>query len=129
MFTIHKTDTGAVTPFEYMEAAAGDYEVGTFLRVREGKLTNNGEGDATVYLCMANKTVEDGELIPVVRVNDTMILKSTLSMELMEGEGVGMNLDVSSYGTSVNQDGMGIGVVIVALEGIKNGDTVYVRLK
>lgn len=130
MFTIHKTDTGAVPPWEYLKAAAGEYKVGTFLRMSEGQLTTDEGGAATHYLCMANKTNEAGDLIPVVRVSTDMILKTELSVGMPEGETeVGAAADVSSDGTTVSADGMGIALEIVEMDGTNYGDTVYVRLK
>ena len=131
MFTIHKTDTGAVAPWEYLPAVEGTYKIGSFLRNSGGLLTAEADmGEATKYLCMAEKTVAEGELIPVVRVNTDMILKSEWSNELMEGlVVVGAVGKVSSDGAAVSSDGMDIAVEIVAMDGTNPGDTVYVRLQ
>lgn len=124
MFTIHKTDTGAVPPWEYHEAAAGEYKVGTFLRVNAGVLTTSSEGTVTRYLCMANKTNAEGDLLPVIRVNRTMILKTDDFSDLEEGVVTGDSADVNIIGSGICADGMGVSVEIISLD----DDAAYVRV-
>lgn len=126
MFTIHKTDTGAVAPIEYMGAAAGEYKIGRFLRINEGLLTADAEaGSSTHYLCMTQKTLAAEEPIPVVRVNKTMILKDDSGTRDNGYDFVGAEADVSSTGDCISADGMGIILEIVAMD----DDATYVRLK
>lgn len=125
MFTIHKTDTGAVAPFEHMVAKPGAYKIGRFLSVSmEGKLSTDQADNGSRYLCMTEKTLEAEDVIPVVRVNETMILKN--SGERPEGyDTVGAILDVSNDGCSISADGMGVQLEVVAVD----DEAIYVRLK
>lgn len=129
MFEFHKTDTGAVAPFEYLPAAAGTYEPGQALNVVDGKLTAIEAACETTpaYLSMAGKTVEDGEIIAVVRVSDDTIYKTTLSAEAADAK-VGSKLQVSAGGKEV--DGAAAGAFeVTCIEGTAVGSTVYGRFK
>lgn len=129
MFTFHKTDTGAVAPFEYLPAAAGTYEPGQALNVVDGKLTAIEAASKTTppYLSMTGKTVEDGDIIAVVRVSDDTIYKTTLSAEAAAAK-VGSLLEVSAEGKQVDAAAAGT-FEVVAIEGTAAGSTVYGRFK
>ena len=75
MFSPHKTDTGAVLPWEYMPAAAGTYQAGQLLNAKNGSLPPVSAASPTPpgYLCMANITVTVEELVPVTRNQHTAI--------------------------------------------------------
>lgn len=127
MFTFHKTDTGAAAPWEYLPAAAGTYEVGQLLNVTGGKLAAVEAASKTTppYLCMSNRTVEDGENLPVVRVSDDAVYMTTLSAEAAAAA-TGTKLQVSAGGKEA--DGAAEGSFeVVALEGTQAGATVYGR--
>ena len=70
MFIPIKSTDGAMTPFEYIEAAAGTYQVGQLLNVTDGKLAAIAADQATTppYVCMQSGTVAAGELLAVTRV-------------------------------------------------------------
>ena len=59
MFIPIKSTDGAMTPFEYIEAAAGTYQVGQLLGVTDGKLAAIAADQATTppYVCMQSGTV------------------------------------------------------------------------
>lgn len=129
MFSFHKTDTGAVAPFEYLPAAAGTYEPGQALKVVDGKLTAIDAATNTTppYLSMTGKTVEDGDIIAVVRVSDDTIYKTTLSAEAASAK-VGSLLEISADGKQVDAAAAGT-FEVVAIEGTAAGSTVYGRFK
>ena len=81
MFIPIKTNDGAMTPFEYMEAAAGTYQVGQLLNVTGGKLAAiTGDQTATPpYVCMQSGTVKAGEPLAVARVGEKYIFETELA--------------------------------------------------
>ena len=130
MFTIHKTDTGAVVPWEYLPAAAGEYKAGQMVK-------GNGLGtivsiDADTaerpgYLCMANITVaEAGELIPVTRVVEGVIYETT-TVAANISTGVGRKVKVAAGGLGVKIDSDDGCFELVSPNGPATGDTVFGR--
>lgn len=103
MFSPHKTDTGAVLPWEYMPAAAGTYQAGQLLNAKNGSLTPVREASPTTpgYLCMANITVTAGQLVPVTRIQHTAIYETQLSAEAADAA-EGTKLQVSAGGLQVD---------------------------
>lgn len=127
MFLPVKSDTGAATPWEYLSAAKGSYQVGQLLNVSGGKLTAITAACATTppYVSMAEKSVEDGELLAVARVNGESIYETTLSAAAAKAD-VGTKLEVSAGGLEADAAGAG-SFEIVSLEGTAKGDTVMGR--
>lgn len=103
MFSPHKTDTGAVLPWEYMPAAAGTYQAGQLLNAKNGSLTPVSAASTTTpgYLCMANITVTAGQLVPVTRIQHTAIYETQLSTEAADAA-EGTKLQVSAGGLQVD---------------------------
>lgn len=103
MFSPHKTDTGAVLPWEYMPAAAGTYQAGQLLNAKNGSLTPVSAASPTTpgYLCMANITVTAGQLVPVTRIQHTAIYETQLSAEAASAA-EGTMLQVSAGGLQVD---------------------------
>ena len=103
MFSPHKTDTGAVLPWEYMPAAAGTYQAGQLLNAVAGSLTPVSAASTTTpgYLCMANITVTAGQLVPVTRIQHTAIYETQLSAEAADAA-EGTKLRVSAGGLQVD---------------------------
>lgn len=103
MFSPHKTDTGAVLPWEYMPAAAGTYQAGQLLNAKNGSLTPVSAASPTTpgYLCMANITVTAGQLVPVTRIQHTAIYETQLSAEAADAA-EGTKLQVSAGGLQVD---------------------------
>ena len=103
MFSPHKTDTGAVLPWEYMPAAAGTYQAGQLLNAKNGSLTPISAASTTTpgYLCMANITVTAGQLVPVTRIQHTAIYETQLSAEAADAA-EGTKLQVSAGGLQVD---------------------------
>ena len=127
MFEFHKSDTGAVAPFEYIPAAAGTYEVGQLLTVEGGKLAAIAAAhkETPPYLCVSNKTVEDGDILPVVRVSKDVIYMTTLSAEAAATT-VGTMLEISAGGKEADAAAAGT-FEVTCIEGTEAGATVYGR--
>lgn len=83
MFIPIKSNDGAMTPFEYLAAAAGTYQVGQLLNVTDGKLAAIAADQATTppYVCMQSGTVAAGDALAVVRVNEKYIFETELAAE------------------------------------------------
>jgi len=81
MFLPIKSDNGALLPWEYMSAAAGDYKAGQLLTVDEGFLAaiEDATTEAPPYLCMADITLEEGGILPVTRISEDYIYETTLA--------------------------------------------------
>ena len=129
MFSPHKSDTGAVLPWEYIPAAAGTYEAGQLLQVSGGKVAALSAASKTTppYLCMGNVTVEDGDTIPVSRVTRDMIYETQLSAAAAAAT-VGTMLEVTAGGKEVDAAAAGT-FEVVAIDGTAIGDTVYGRFQ
>ena len=99
MFIPIKSNDGAMTPFEYLAAAAGTYQVGQLLNVSDGKLTAISADQATTppYVCMQSGTVTAGDKIAVVRVSGKHIYETELAAEATAVT-VGTKIQVASGG-------------------------------
>lgn len=108
MFRPHTSNNGAVVPFEYLPAAAGDYEAGQLLNVSGGKLVAVEAASTTTppYLCMGKHTVADGENLPVTRVSDDVIYETNLGAEAASAT-VGTKLRVSAGGLTADAGAAG----------------------
>lgn len=81
MFLPHKTAAGNVIPWEYLPAAAITPKAGMAMVQSSGNLTAAAGTDRPTYICMAERSaaVTAGEIIPVIRVDDTTIYETTNS--------------------------------------------------
>ena len=81
MFIPIKSTDGAMTPFEYIEAAAGTYRAGQLLGVTDGKLAAIAADQATTppYVCMQSGTVASGELLAVMRLQGKYTFETELA--------------------------------------------------
>lgn len=129
MFNVHKHDTGARQPWEYLPAAAGTYKAGMALTVTGGQLAPISAALKTTppYICMADVTVEEDQCIPVIRVADNAIYETTLSAEAAAAV-VGSMLEVSAGGLAVDAAATGT-FEVVSIEGTAAGSTVCGRFK
>lgn len=127
MFSPHKTDTGAVLPWEYMPAAAGTYQAGQLLNAKNGSLTPVSAASTTTpgYLCMANITVTAGQLVPVTRIQHTAIYETQLSAEAASAA-EGTKLQVSAGGLQVDAAAAG-SFEVTYIEGTAAGSMVRGR--
>lgn len=126
MFLPVKSDTGADTPWEYLPAAAGTYQVGQLLTVTGGKLAAISAASATTppYVCMKEGTVKDGENLPVIRVGDDEIYETTLAAAATDAV-VGGKIKVAAGGLQATT-GAGAFEITYA-EGTAKGDLVRGR--
>ena len=127
MFYPHSVDTGTVLPWEYMKAAAGTYKAGQLLDATGGQVKPISAASKTTpgYLCMGNVTVEDGGLVPVTRIQHTVIYETQLSAAA-EGAAEGSKLEVSAGGLQVDAAAAGT-FEVNYLESTEAGATVRGR--
>lgn len=127
MFRPHMSNTGAVLPFEYLPAAAGDYEAGQLLNVSGGKLTALSAASTTTppYLCMGKHSVADGEHLPVTRVTDDVIYETELGAAAADAA-IGTKLEVSADGLTADAAAAGT-FEVVYLDGTAQGSMVRGR--
>lgn len=127
MFRPHTSNNGAVLPFEYLPAAAGNYEAGELLNISGGKLAKLSAAAKTTpaYLCMGKHTVADGENLPVTRVSDDVVYETELSAEAAAAV-IGTKLEVSAGGLAADAAAAGT-FEIVYLEGTAAGSVVRGR--
>lgn len=121
-----KSDHGAVLPFEYLPAAAGDYKVGQLVQVEAGKVTVLDAACATTppYLCMSEGHKEAGDLLPVTRVSHDYIYETTLA-SAMAAAVIGAKLSVAAGGLA--PDATAGTFEVVAADGTAAGDTIRGR--
>lgn len=102
MFIPIKSTDGAMTPFEYIEAAAGTYQVGQLLNVTDGKLAAVAADQSTTppYVCMQSGTVAAGELLAVTRVQGKYTFETELAAAAAAVK-VGTKIQVASGGLKV----------------------------
>lgn len=126
MFVPVKSNTGAMLPWEYLGAAADTYQAGQMLTVSEGKLAKLGAASTTTppYLCMADVTATEGQVIPVTRVEGAFLYETTLSAITADAK-PGAKMQVAEDGLTVSQ-GAG-NFELVDVEGTQKGDTVRGR--
>ncbi len=103
MFLPHSNLSGAVHPWEYLPAAAGSYQVGQLLTVSGGQLAAITAARKTTpeYVCMATKTAQAGENLPVIRVDKETIFETSLSAEAATAA-IGSLLEISAGGEQVD---------------------------
>lgn len=122
-----KSDHGAATPWEYYPGAAGTYKVGQMLKVANGKVTALGAASTTTppYICMAEKTIEAGENLPVIRVGKDRIFETTLAAAAAEAT-IGTKLQVAADGLTASGAAAGT-FEVVWLEDTAAGSIVHGR--
>lgn len=128
MFLPHKNDTG-LQPFEYYPAAAGTYEIGQMLNMADGKLTAVTAASTTTpaYVSMARGEMAEGDVLPVIRVNNRMIFATTLSAEAANAK-IGSKLRVSADGKQVDAGAAGT-FEVTYIEGTAADSVVHGRFQ
>lgn len=126
MFVPVKSNTGAMLPWEYLGAAADTYQAGQMLTVTGGKLAKLSAASTTTppYLCMADVTAAEGQVIPVTRVEEAFLYETTLSALYADAK-PGAKMQVADDGITVSE-GAG-NFELVDVEGTQKGDTVRGR--
>ena len=85
-FFIHKADPGAIPPFEYLPCGAITPKAGMALIQSSGKLAVATGTSKPTYISMVEKSaaVTAGELIPVIKVDPSIIFETTNSASLAD---------------------------------------------
>lgn len=98
-----KNIRATVEPWHYLPAAAGQYKSGQMLSMAAEKVTPLAAASTTTprYLCMADVTVAEGDVIPVQRVVEGHVYVTALS-EATDCA-VGSKLQVSTGGLGVDK--------------------------
>ena len=126
MFVLYKSDNSSLQPWEYMEAAPDDYKAGQMLAATGGLLEALAADTLTTppYICMADMTITDDELLPVIRVSHDYIYETELSAAAATAA-PGGKLAVADGGLFAKA---GAGTFeIVSLDGTAAGDAVRGR--
>lgn len=127
-FKPHQTNDGRVPPFEYLPAGAITPKVGMALYMNAGNLAIAAGTTKPTYICMCEKetAVAAGDIIPVIRVDDGMILSVPLSASGTALK-LGNKVTIATGGlqvTNATTDGV---AEIVGIMGTAVGDEVLVR--
>ena len=127
-FKPHQTNDGRVPPFEYLPAGAITPKVGMALYMNAGNLAIAAGTTKPTYICMCEKdaAVAAGDIIPVIRVDDGMILSVPLSASGTALK-LGNKVTIATGGlqvTNATADGI---AEIVGIMGTAVGDEVLVR--
>lgn len=77
-FMIYLTDSGRVPGYEYLPCSAIVPKIGMALKMTSGKLAKASGADEPLYISMTERgtACEDGEQIPVVRVNNDIVFEA-----------------------------------------------------
>lgn len=122
-----KNLNGVLQPWERLPAAAGTYQAGQLVNAADGVVKPVAAASASTpgYLCVADVTLAQGDLLPVARIVKDEIYVSQLSVET-EGAKVGAKLQVSAGGLQV--DGAAAGTFeVVWVAGTAAGSEVHGR--
>lgn len=112
-----KNLNGVLQPWERLPAAAGTYQAGQLLNAADGVVKPVAAASATTpsYLCVADVTLAQGDLLPVARIVKDEIYVSQLSAETA-GAKVGAKLQVSAGGLQVDGAAAGTFEVVWAAD-------------
>lgn len=127
-FKVHLTDDGRVPGIEYLPCGAIKPQIGMALVQTSGKLAAATGTNAPKYIsmCSRDSACEDGEIIPVIRVNADMVFETTLAVAgtaLKPGDKVTLHTDGLQV-TATTTSGV---AEITAMDGTAAGSAVCVR--
>ena len=126
MFIPIKSTDGAMTPFKYIEAAAGTYQVGKLAAIAADQATT------PPYVCMQSGTVAAGELLAVTRVQGKYTFETELAAAAAAVK-VGTKIQVASgglkakYVTGASDAAVPGTFEVVSLEGTAAGSMIRGR--
>jgi len=128
-FIIHTFDSGKGRPFEQQPAGAGiKLEVGTALTLTAGKLALAAGTTAPSYFSMTERAATvDGEGIPVVRADRTVIYETPLTADF-SAIAPGVKATISADGNGMTATTTGGVVEVVNYDGTVTGSKVRVRV-
>lgn len=124
-----KNMTGAHVGWEYLPAAAGTYKAGQLLNASDGTLVPVSAASPTTpgYVCMADVTVQEGQTLPVQRIQKGELYVTQLSAEAADAA-MGSMLQVSAGGLQVDAAAAGT-FEVTCLEGTAAGCEVCGRFQ
>ncbi len=127
-FYIHSVEGGRVPAWEYHPCGATAPKVGMALIQSSGNLAAATGTNAPAYISMTERAeaVTAGEIIPVIRVLDSIIFETTFSAAAT-GVTVGSHVTLSADGMQVTGTTTGGVAEVVYLEGTTAGSRVRVR--
>lgn len=116
-FQIYSTDDGRTPGLEYLPCGAITPKTGMLLKTEGGMLAPAGGTDRPLYFSMAEREAacEPGELIPVFRVSEDMILETELPQGFT-GK-LGDQAQLTADGTGIAAGAGGWAQVVTAGEG------------
>lgn len=102
MFQIHVSDVGIVPGIEYMPCSAIAPKVGMAMKVTSGNLAVAGTADTPTYisLCEKDTAVTAGDLIPVLRIDPSIIFEVATPGTFAQA--VGVKAKLGSDGLSLS---------------------------
>ena len=130
-FFIHKADPGAIPPFEYLPCSAITPKAGMALIQSSGKLAVATGTSKPTYISMVEKSaaVTAGELIPVIKVDPSIIFETTNSASLADvSVGAKVTLHASSGMQVTATTTSGVATIVEKL-GDSIGSKVRVRFE
>lgn len=124
-FIPYMLNEGGHPPFEYIPASAMEVKLGMALIVEGGKLTAVSGGELPQYFCLTNKVCEDGEIIPVQKLEDGVDYETTATVALSEAD-VGKKLTIAadSLGVTATDGGH---AQLISIAGTEVGAKCVVR--
>lgn len=122
-----KKMSGNLRSWEEFPAKAGSYMAGQLLTIADGLLAPLDGASTTTppYLCQTDRTVTEGETIPVVRVSYDTIYETSLSADAADAK-IGTMLQVSAGGKQADAGAEG-SFEVVYIEDTAAGSVVQGR--
>ena len=126
-FYIYTVDGGYVPPFEYLPADGLTPAVGQALVLSAGKLTlaSGATKPTHISMCQRDAACANGELIPVIAVNDAITF--AVPSSVANTVAIGGKVTVSTDGLNVTATTEGGVATIVGKCGTAKGDVQYVE--
>ena len=127
MFLIHKRDGSDLSlNVEYLPCGVTAPQVGLAMNLSGGALASCTGANKPGYIALCEKTINSGDVIPVMRVHPDMVFQTEWSAAASSIK-LGNKVTVDSTGlkvTATTTDGV---AEVVAIEGSAAGDRCYVR--
>lgn len=129
-FLLHTIDGGYIPPYEYHTSGEITPKVGLALTVTAGKLAVcSGETKPTyIAMCERATACADGEIIPVMRVNDDIVFAVPAQAD-MASVNVGDKVTLHTDGMQVTATTASGVATVVGRVGTGVGDIQYVRFE
>ncbi len=124
-------EDGHVPAFEYLPGSAITPKVGMALTLSSGLLAIATGTTKPRYICMCEKSgaITSGELLPVIRVTDDIVFRTTCSASFADrkiGDKVTLHASNGLQVTATTTSGV---ATVVGIEGTDAGSAVTVRFE